>query len=293
MHVVQDGDITLDELRTFLDLSRTLRFARTSEARHLSPSALSRSIARLEQRTGRRLFDRDQRTVALTPSGARLVPVVEELLQRWDDHVTALDGEDADTVVGSLSLYCTVTASQSILPDVLHDFREQFPNVRIDLETGDAADALDRLAAGTDVTVAGLAERLPPGVRSRVIARTPLVPVASSRALPSRLDWSTTAFVLPSNGAVRSLVDGWFRRHRRTPIVAAEAHGHEAVLSLVVLGCGVGIVPQLVVDKSPLAAELTIVPARPKLPELSIAVCSLPDRMRLAPVRAFWETLPD
>ena len=154
------------------------------------------------------------------------------------------------------------------------------------------SDALDRLAAGTDVTVAGLAERLPPGVRSRVRPHAAR-PGASSRALPSRLDWSTTAFVLPSNGAVRSLVDGWFRRHRRTPIVAAEAHGHEAVLSLVVLGCGVGIVPQLFVDKSPLAAELTILPARPKLPELSIAVCSLPDRMRLAPVRAFWETLPD
>lgn len=291
--MVQDGQITLDELRTFLDLSRTLRFARTSDARHLSPSALSRAIARLEQRTGHRLFDRDHQTVALTPAGARLVPVVEALLQRWDEQMAALDGDSAEAVTGSLSLYCTVTASQSILPDILHDFRDRFPNVRIDLETGDAADALDRLASGTDVTVAGLAERPPPGVRSRVVTRTSLVPVASTRALRSRLDWSATEFVLPSTGAVRSLVDSWFRQHRRVPIVAAEAHGHEAVLSLVVLGCGVGIVPQLVVEKSPLASELTILPARPKLPQLSIAVCTLADRMRLAPVRAFWETLPD
>jgi len=290
--MVQDGDITLDELRAFLDLSRSLRFARTSEVRHLSPSALSRAIARLERRTGHRLFDRDHRTVALTPAGARLVPAVEDLLQRWDEQIAALDGDPPDAVTGTLSLYCTVTASQSILPDVLNEFRGQFPNVRIDLETGDAADALDRLTSGTDVAVAGLAEQPPPGVRSRVIARTSLVPVASRRTLPSRLDWSATEFVLPSTGAVRSLVDAWFRRHRRVPIVAAEAHGHEAVLSLVVLGCGVGIVPQLVVDKSPRAAELTILPARPKLPELSIAVCTLADRMRLTPVRAFWGTLP-
>jgi LysR family positive regulator for ilvC len=291
--MAQDGAVTLDELRLFLDLSRTLRFARTSESMHLSPSALSRSIARLEDRVGRPLFERDQRTVALTPAGARLVDVVEGILGRWDEHLAALEGEgDGGTVVGTLSLYCTVTASQSILPEILHDFRDRFPGVRIDLETGDAADALDRLSTGTDVAVAALAARAPSGILTRVIARTPLVPVVSSRGAPARIDWETTGFVLPSSGAVRSLADAWFRAHRRTPIVAAEAHGHEAVLSLVTLGCGVGIVPRLVVEKSPLAGELTILPSRPRLPELAIAVCSLPDRMRHPPVRAFWETLP-
>jgi LysR family positive regulator for ilvC len=288
--MAQDGEVTLDELRLFLDLARTLRFARTSEAMHVSPSALSRSISRLEQRVGRQLFERDHRTVSLTPGGSRLVAVVEDLLRRWDEHLA--EREDEAVVVGSLSLYCTVTASQSILPEILHGFRVQFPRVRIDLETGDAADAFDRLSAGADVAVAALAGRAPAGVVSRVIARTPLVPVVSARGAPSRIDWSTTAFVLPASGAVRSLADGWFRHHRRTPIVAAEAHGHEAVLSLVVLGCGVGIVPRLVVEKSPLASELVILPSRPRLPDLSIAVCSRPDRMRHPPVRAFWETLP-
>jgi LysR family positive regulator for ilvC len=287
--MAQDGDVTIDELRLFLDLSRTLRFARTSETMHVSPSALSRSIARLEQRVGRRLFVRDQRTVSLTPGGSRLVTVVEDVLRRWEEHLAEREDE---AVAGSLSLYCTVTASQSILPDILHDFREQFPLVRIDLETGDAADAFDRVSAGTDVAVAALAGRAPAGLVSRVIARTPLVPVVAARGAPARIDWSTTGFVLPASGAVRSLADAWFRRHRRAPVVNAEAHGHEAVLSLVVLGCGVGIVPRLVVEKSPLASELVTLPSRPKLPDLSIAVCSRPERMRHAPVRAFWETLP-
>jgi LysR family positive regulator for ilvC len=277
-----------DELRLLVHLAGSLRFARTSEACHVSPSALSRTITRLEARLGHPLFERDQRSVALTPFGARFAAFAGETLERWDEFLAA----DDDEVAGVLSLYCTVTASQSILPDVLHAFRERHPGVRLELETGDAADALAHLDRGTDVAVAALAGRAPAGVRAHVIARSPLVPVASARALPDRIDWDRTPFVLPSGGAVRALVDGWFRRHGRTPVVAEETHGHEAVLSLVTLGCGIGIVPELVVAKSPLAADLVVLPARPKLPELAIAVCTLASSMRRPPVRAFWETLP-
>ena len=284
-------DPALADLRAFVHLSSSLRFARTSEACHVSPSALSRAIARLERQVGRQLFERDQRTVSPTPFGARMAEVVGEMLERWDGFHDG--GAESGDVVGALSLYCTVTASQSILPEVLHEFRERHPAVRIDLETGDAADALTRLADGVDVAVAAIAARLPPGVRSKVIARTPLVAVAPTRALPDRIDWNETPFVLPSAGAARTLVDAWLRRHGRTAVIAAEAAGHEAVLSLVTLGCGVGIVPELVVAKSPLAGDLTVLRSRPKLPDLAIAVCTLPERLRRAPVRALWETLDE
>jgi LysR family positive regulator for ilvC len=277
------------ELRVFAHLAGSLRFARTSEACHISPSALSRSIARLETDVGHRLFDRDTRAVALTPYGARFAELAQDVLDRWDEFRTT-DGDDV--VDGAVSLYCTVTASQSILPSVLRDFRDRYPDVRIELETGDAADALDRLEQGLDLAVAAMPARTPPGILSRVIATTPLVPVAAEQMLPDRIEWGRTPFVLPSGGVVRALVDAWFRHHRRTPVVAAEAAGHEAVLALVTLGCGVGIVPELVVAKSPLAAELRVLRSRPRLPDLDIAVCTLPDRMRRPAVRAFWETLP-
>ena len=277
------------ELRLFAHLAGSLRFARTSEACHVSPSALSRSISRLEADLGHRLFDRDTRAVSLTPYGARFADLVHDVLERWDRF---REDEGGEAVEGSLSLYCTVTASQSILPAVLHDFRARYPEVRIDLETGDAADALARLEAGIDLSVAAMPARTPPGILSHVIATTPLVPVAAERMLPDRIEWSRTPFVLPAGGVVRSLVDAWFRHHRRTPVGAAEAAGHEAVLALVTLGCGIGIVPELVVAKSPLAAELRVLRSRPRLPDLDIAVCTLPDRMRRPAVRAFWETLP-
>ena len=42
-------------------------------------------------------------------------------------------------VSGTLRLYCTVTASQTFVPEVLERFRRQHPGVHLELETGDAA----------------------------------------------------------------------------------------------------------------------------------------------------------
>ena len=46
---------------------------------------------------------------------------------------------------GEISLYCSVTAATSILPQILGAFRQSHPGVQIKLQTGDAAEALDRL----------------------------------------------------------------------------------------------------------------------------------------------------
>jgi len=56
-------------LHLFLHLSRTLHFGKTSRECHLSPSALSRTIQRLEGEVGQALFERDQRSVSLTTAG--------------------------------------------------------------------------------------------------------------------------------------------------------------------------------------------------------------------------------
>ena len=58
-----------EELRLFLHLSRSLHFGRTSRECHVSPSALSRTIQRLETEVGQPLFTRDRRSVELLPAG--------------------------------------------------------------------------------------------------------------------------------------------------------------------------------------------------------------------------------
>ncbi len=56
-------------LTVFLSVADTLSFSRSSALLHLSVSAVSRTVARLEEEVGQRLLERDRRRVRLTPAG--------------------------------------------------------------------------------------------------------------------------------------------------------------------------------------------------------------------------------
>ena len=59
------------------------------------------------------------------------------------------------------------------------------------------------------------------------------------------------------------------------------------------LGCGVGIVPRLVMEKSPLRAEFRALEVEPHLDELRGGVCTLRRKLRSPIVRAFWDSIDD
>ena len=289
---------SLDELRLFAHLAQSRHFGRTSAECHVSQPTLSRTVARLERELGARLFDRDRRTVALTAEGERFERFAAEVLAAWERFAADVD-DDGDELTGTVRVFCTVTASQSILPDALARFRAAHPAVHLALETGYAAEALAKLEdEEVDVTVAALPRRIPRHLVTTSLATSSLVLVAAAdddtdlRGEPSAA-WASVPFVLPSTGVVRTLVDTWFRRHRVHPTVAAEASGHEAVLSLVTLGCGIGVVPDLVAAASPLAAGLRTVDLTIDAPTFDIAACTTRERLRDRAVAALWAALAD
>jgi LysR family positive regulator for ilvC len=298
--------VDYDVLRLFLHLSRSLHFGRTSKECHISPSALSRAVQRLEEEVGRPLLERDRRKVALTPDGARFANHARETLERWGDLQQVLAAE-AHTLTGTISIFASVTACQSFLPAVLAAFRQRYPEIHIALETGYAADALEMVEKGkVEVAVAALPDRISPSIASRVLLYTPLKFVApASPCDVSRLvahsdsaqqgdgqalPWAQIPIVLPATGLARTAADRWFRRRRLRPRVYSEVSGSEAILSLVALGCGVGIVPRLVVDKSPLRAEVRPLEVSPPVGEFQVGLCTLKRKLRSPIIRAFWES---
>jgi LysR family positive regulator for ilvC len=282
----------------FLHLSQTLRFSRTSRDCHISPSALTRLIQRVEQEVGSPLLERDKRSVKLTPEGERLAAHAREALGRWEHLQQTLRGR-AENLSGTISVFASVTACQTFLPRILTAFRQSFPQIHIQLETGYAANALEMAQQGAvDVAVAAIPDRVPPALVTRVLLHTPLVFVApaspcevSRLAELAPLPWPDLPIVLPASGLARVIVDRWFRRKRIAARVYSEVPGSEALLSLVSLGCGVGIVPKLVVDKSPLRAEVRTLEVDPPLDQFRVGVCTQKRRLGSPLVRAFWDSL--
>jgi LysR family positive regulator for ilvC len=287
-----------DELRLFATLAATLHFGRTARACHVSPSALSRTIQRLEADVGIPLFVRDRHRVSLTPAGEAFRAHADRVLSDWQAVQRQVESTTGK-LGGTLRVYCTVTAAQSLLPAVFAAFRQSYPDIHLELDTGYAADALERLAGDeVDAAVAALPARLPSALITREITTTPVVFAAPSATGPvhaavvrRRIDWSSIPLVLPARGLARTYADRWLRARRVTPTIYAEVQGHEAILSLVALGCGVGVVPQLVLEKSALRDTVRQLNVRPPMEKFRIGVCvrrrSLSDPL----INALWESI--
>ena len=70
-------------LSVFLSVSETLNYSRSSEALHMSLSAVSRTIQRLEDDLGQRLLERDKRNMCLTAAGREFRGYAQAAIDDW------------------------------------------------------------------------------------------------------------------------------------------------------------------------------------------------------------------
>jgi LysR family transcriptional regulator, positive regulator for ilvC len=287
-----------ETLRIFLSLAATLHFGRTSKQVHKSASAVSRTISRLEEQLGQTLFERDNRGVKLTPHGESFQRYASDAIARWDELRESLK-LGSESLRGTISVFASVTACQSFLPPLLSRFRDAYPSLQLKLETGYAVDALERLESGAvDVTVAALPTHVPRHIVSRVITVTPLIFVApaapcevSRRVDKRNIDWAQMPLILPAQGLAREAVDRWFKKRRIKPHVYSEVMGNEALLALVSTGCGVGVVPKLVMDKSPLSGDVRKIDVEPRVGEFRVGICAEQRSLKNPVVSAFWNAI--
>jgi LysR family positive regulator for ilvC len=289
-------------LRHFLNLAESLHFGRASEAGHVSPSALSRNIRRMEQEVGATLFERNNRSVTLTHAGRLFLDYAREAMGDWE----AIRGklmEASGELHGEISMFCSVTASYSFLFDVLTRFRRDHPRIEIKLHTGDPEEAVARVLAGDeDISIGARPAALPKGLAFRPITVSPLVFITSRdderlRALAGKqartADWFNTPMILPERGLARSRADEWFRTLGVTPGIYAQVAGNEAIVSMVSLGFGVGVVPRIVLDNSPLADTVRVLDVKPELAPYEVGLFALEKRLHSPLISAFWSQLHD
>lgn len=285
-------------LRLFLALSETLHFGRAGERCHMSPSAVSRAVKQLESELGVALFDRDNRSVALTREGKRFQRYARSAIGQWDSLRHSMQ-ESSRVLQGELSMYCSVTASYSFLYDILSTFRRDYPRIEIKLHTGDPARALERVMAGEeDITIGARPSPVPRGVAFRPILRSPLLfiapadnPVTDLNGLASPQTWQDVPMILSEEGLARQRIDRWFRNLGLRPRIYAQVSGNEAIVSMVSLGFGVGVAPRIVLDNSPLAARTRVLDVRPALEPYEVGLFALEKRLSDPLIEAFWSQL--
>ena len=155
-------------------------FVRAADALGLTPSGVSRAIARLETRIGIRLFDRNPRAVVLTEEGRRFHAQVAPLLTGIEEAAEEAAGASA-TVRGRLKLNLDPWFARIVLAPRLHELTTRYPHLSLELLVSNHRE--DMMAGGVDLAI-----RFGPSGSSRLIARKLLETRIVTCAAPAYLE---------------------------------------------------------------------------------------------------------
>jgi len=283
----------LRELQLFSHLASSLHFGKTANALHVSPPTLSRVIQRLEDECGATLFNRNNRTVELTHAGEKLLVFATSVLSDWHNLKQELNMA-SEQLSGVLTIFCSVTASQSHLPALLSRFREQHGLVDFKLETGDPGIAVQKVLDGAcDMAIAINSPDLPAELSFNHLDSVPLVlvvPRSENVSQISDIDWREMPVIMPESGPTRRTVHHWFAESGVRPHIYASVGGNEAIVSMVALGCGIGFVPRLVIEHSSMAAQVKMIEVN-NIEPYQLGLCCLASRRKEPLISAMLQQL--
>jgi len=230
------------EMEVFTRVVELGGFSQAARASRLSPSAVSKLVARLEARLGARLLNRSTRKLQLTPEGTAFYDRATRILAELADAERSV--ATGEVPIGRIRLNTSASYANHVLAKILPGFIARYPAVTLDLVLTDAI--IDLLADRTDVAI-----RAGPMKSSSLTARklgdTPMRIMASPAYLE---EFGTPRSIKDLDGhnrlgfAYARSVDGWLLRDAQGKPVTVPASGRvqasdgEALRHMVLGGLG-------------------------------------------------------
>jgi len=230
--------ITYHQLQTFLVVARTGHLTKAARELNTSQPTVSLQLRALRKSLGIALLERHENGFRLTPAGEKLRRYAEDVLgglRILRQDIEALKGSPA----GPLAVGVTFSVSRYVLPSALPRFRQQFPNVDLQLHVEFPDMLFSGLLSNTMDVVCYINVRTPPGLTTEPLCDEELVIVGSlqhplaGRRRVSPQELSKQPFVAFVPTLFRELIETKLRNAGVTVRVAAEGQHHDAVKKLV------------------------------------------------------------
>ncbi|WP_323120926.1 LysR family transcriptional regulator [Burkholderia alba] len=285
-------NITLRQLRVFIEVARLRSFSRAGDEIGLTQSAVSRCVRELEGEIGLKLIDRTTRDVQLTDVGSNLIASVSRLLADLDDTLREIR-EIGEQRRGRVIVAASPTIACRLMPRVVAACERQFPFVALGLRDDVQSDVLQKVKSGEvdfgvvigPLTVSDLVYEPLMTDSFCLVARSDH-PLAARDSVPwTALDGERLVLLDYASGS-RPLIDAALSTYRVSAPVMQEL-GHSAtVFGLVEAGVGVSVLPWL---SLPLPAGSSLV-ARPLTPrtERTVELVRRRDRSLSPAAEAIW-----
>jgi DNA-binding transcriptional LysR family regulator len=254
----------INQINAFLAVAELESFSLAAERLHITQPAVSKRIGQLENNLRVELFDRIGKRSILTPNGKAFKPHAERILQELQSYRSSLSQQQL-TPSGSLSFATSHHIGLHRLPQVLRDFKIQYPQVDLDLHFMDSEDACAAIANNElELAIVTLPEDADDKLVCEAVWIDDLVVVmaadhqlASLREIdPSQL--LEHAAILPSIGTfTRKIINSLFASSKDQINIILETNYLETIKVMVSANLGWSILPRSMVDSSLTSHQLS------------------------------------
>jgi DNA-binding transcriptional LysR family regulator len=240
-------------IASFVAVAEELHFSRAAQRRNISQPALSKQIRQLESLLALQLFERDRRSVRLTPEGTALLSRAQAVVAGVAG-IEEFAGQLRRGTAGRIRVGFTPSAPHHVLPALLRHFRRRYPAIEpelVEMSSGDQLGSIERGAL--DIGLLRPPRRPPPTLVCHEVLREPFVAaIPEALALARRRRISLVALgrvplVLVARRAAPDVYDDLLAAFQRAGVHASvqrEATQINTALALVMAGVGVALVPR-------------------------------------------------
>ncbi|MEU8999328.1 LysR family transcriptional regulator [Streptomyces caniferus] len=263
--------LNLDRLRTLSAVARHGSVSAAADGLHVTTSAVSQQIAKLERETGQQLLAKNGRGVRLTDAGRLLADHATRILSQVELAQAELEAHRGQAV-GELRLGAFPTAARGLFPAALVALRAEHPQLRARLTEVEPDESVRGVVRG-DIDLAVVLDwynrplSLPEG-----LAKAPLLDDPADVAMPSTHPLARRRSVELEEFADDEWISwpqgefchDWLMFTLRSkgvePRIAHMAEEHHTQLGLIAAGLGVAVAPRL--GRGPVPDGVSVVPVR-------------------------------
>lgn len=244
-------------IEAFLAIARCGTFTRAASELHVSQPALTVQIRQLEAALGIRLFDRNNRNVALTQIGRSLVAPFERVMH--DIRAIVEGAHDAASHRGGIvTVACLPSIAAGLLPAAIVRLREQHQGIAVRVRDGVAARIVELVKSGeADFGISSC------GQVDRELSEQPLFTdrmmafvredhrLAGQRSVALRILAEYPLILTGKDSSVRELLDRTLEKERLPIHISQEASYMTTALGMAAAGLGVAILPDAAIQVAP------------------------------------------
>lgn len=251
--------MNLQQLRYIHEVARRgLNVSEAAEALFTSQPGVSKQIRQFETELGVEVFVRHgKRLVAVTEPGRQVLAIAERML-RDADSLRQVGDEFTNEVAGDLSIATTHTQARYVLPRMVRDFMQRFPQVKLSLHQGSPRQVCDMVMSGeADLAIAteAIAEydelvMLPCYQWNRCIVATPRHPILKEHPLTLEAIARYPLITYDDAFTGRSLINKAFLGRGLRPNVVLTALDSDVIKTYVAMDLGIGILARMAYESA-------------------------------------------